>query len=161
MIGSMSIPTRVAGVIVNNTKILLIHRKKSGNEYWVLPGGGLEGSDASPEAGLLREISEETTLEVKITRHIYTHDYTTSVGIYYLCQYVSGKPKLAGDSIEKGRMKENQGDLYKPVWVDVEKLSGILLYPLEIRDWLILDLKNGFPKTPRRLAIETKGLRKL
>ena len=34
---------RVTGVVFNdgNEKLLLIHRLKNGDEYWVFPGGGV------------------------------------------------------------------------------------------------------------------------
>jgi len=155
----MTTPTRVAGIIIDKNKILLIRRKKLDSEYWVLPGGGLEKDDLSPENGLLREITEETTLKVEVVRCIYVHDYSTSKGLYYQCRFISGTPKL-DDSIEKKRMEENKNDWYKPVWIDLSVLPKTLLYPLEIRDWVVEDLKNGFPSTPRELKIDTKELRK-
>lgn len=154
----MRLSTRVAGIILKDTNILLIHRTKPDREYWVLPGGGLEDTDSSPEAGLLREISEETTLSVEVLRLIYTHDYTTNNGLYYLCRYISGQPKL-GDFIEKQKMESGKDDLYEPAWVPVSTLPNLLLYPLEIRDWLISDLKDNFVDTPRAQKIETKDLR--
>lgn len=97
----MLLPTRVAGIIIKDGKeILLIHRKKEDSEYWVFPGGSLEDTDASLEAGLLREIKEETCVEVEIQKLVYTHEYTTSKGLYFICKYISGNPVL-GESIEK------------------------------------------------------------
>ena len=50
---------RVSAIIVQDSKIVLIHRKKDGQEYWVLPGGHVEDGE-SPEAALTREVKEET-----------------------------------------------------------------------------------------------------
>ena len=41
------------GVIIKNNKILLIHRLKKGEEYFVLPGGGIEDGE-TPEATIKR-----------------------------------------------------------------------------------------------------------
>lgn len=136
-----------------------MHLKKDGFEYWVFPGGGLEDTDKSDEDGLLREIEEETTLKVFVNKLIYTHDYTTSTGLYYLCDHLSGEAKL-GESIEKKRVEEGKNDTYDPVWIDINSLPTLLVYPLEIRDWIIEDIKNDFADTPRIQKIETKDLRK-
>jgi ADP-ribose pyrophosphatase YjhB (NUDIX family) len=61
--------TRVAayGVIVDDGRILLC-RVSPGNlgvGYWVLPGGGLDFGE-SPEAGVVREVEEETGLLAEI-----------------------------------------------------------------------------------------------
>ena len=37
---------RVSAIIINDGKILLIHRFRDGKEYWVLPGGGVEQSES-------------------------------------------------------------------------------------------------------------------
>jgi 8-oxo-dGTP diphosphatase len=156
----MRLPTRVAGIIIKDERVVLMHRNKNGQEYWVFPGGGLEDSDSSPEEGLLREIQEETTLSVKVNKLLYTHDYTSNNGLYYLCDFISGTLKL-GDSVELKRMQEGKGDLYEPVWVSLANLNNLLLYPLEIRDWLTNDIKNNFADAPRQQKLNIKDLRKV
>lgn len=155
----MRLPTRVAGIIIKDNKILLIRRIKDNEKYWVFPGGGLENTDNSPEDGLLREVQEETSVAVNINKLVYTHEYDTSNGLYYLCEFVSGEPRL-GESIEKQRMLEGKQDIYEPIWVNLSEISGLMIYPLEIRDWLISDHRNNFVNTPRVQKIDSKDLRK-
>lgn len=50
--------------------------------------------------------------------------------------------------------------LYEPVWVEIAQLHTLKLYPLEIRDWLIEDIKNDFADTPKTQQISTTDLRK-
>jgi len=154
----MRLPIRVAGIIIRNGEILLIHRVKNNSEYWVFPGGGLENTDLSNKEGLLREIEEETCLEVKVKKLLYQHDYGTNKGLYFLCDYISGKEKL-GESIEKERMKEGKDDLYEPKWYLISELKKMLIYPLEIRDLLIFDVENTFDHEPIVQKMETKDLR--
>lgn len=45
--GEIRIESRVRAIIIKDKKILLIHRIKKGDEYWVFPGGGVEESDLS------------------------------------------------------------------------------------------------------------------
>ncbi|MFC1710486.1 NUDIX domain-containing protein [Patescibacteria group bacterium] len=54
----MRTPTRVAGIIIDKNKILLIRRKKNGKEYYVFPGGGVENKEDNKKS-LLRELSSQ------------------------------------------------------------------------------------------------------
>ncbi len=150
-------PIRVAGVVVNKSQILLIHREKEGRKYYVFPGGGVEDEEDNEEA-LLREIKEETSTEIKINKLLYRHNYETSNQCYYLCDYVSGTPELSEDSIESVKNKKGN-DFYVPLWVNIDKLSNLLLYPLEIRDWLLKDLKNNFQEALREATLKVSELR--
>lgn len=54
-----------ARVIIYNPKsdsILLIHRKKNGRDYWVIPGGGAKNQE-TPTQTAIREIKEELDLD--------------------------------------------------------------------------------------------------
>ena len=136
-----------------------MHRgdRNKGEEYWVFPGGSLEEGESNNE-GLLRELEEETTIKIKMQKLLYTHDYTTSEQHYYLCEYISGTPKL-GESIELERTKADPNKIYEPMWVETSKLPELLLYPLEIRDWLLEDLKVGFQDNVREAKLKTSELR--
>jgi 8-oxo-dGTP pyrophosphatase MutT (NUDIX family) len=150
-------PTRAVGIVIRDNVVLLMHRIKNGKEYYVFPGGGVEENESVEEA-VLREVLEETTLKIKVGRKIYLHDYGESSGHYYLCDYIEGEPQL-GDSIEKEIMEMGKGDYYNPLWVNIDKLEEMLVYPLEVRDWLIADLKNGFSKKVRAAKLRISELR--
>ncbi|MFH1601527.1 MAG: NUDIX domain-containing protein [Candidatus Shapirobacteria bacterium] len=150
-------PIRVVGIIINKNGILLIHRKKAGKEYYVFPGGGVEDEEINEQA-LLREISEETSVKVKVGKLLYKHVYETSNQYYYLCTYISGTPELRKDSIEKKRDSSGY-DKYELLWVSVNKLPQLLIYPLEIRDWLIKDIKDNFQKVPKEASLKAGELR--
>ncbi len=150
-------PSRVAGIIIKNNSILLVYRKKEGKEYYVFPGGGVEDNENNKQS-LIRELSEETSVEISIDKLLYKHNYESSKQYYYLCSYVSGNPKLRKDSVEKARNEKGM-DLYKPLWINIKKLPKLLVYPLEIRDWLIEDIKNDFQHTPRKASLNVSELR--
>jgi len=57
---------RVRALIIEDEKILFIHRIVEGREYWVIPGGGVEDDDMDLFASLRRECMEELGVEVDI-----------------------------------------------------------------------------------------------
>lgn len=49
---------RVAGLLVNGGRILLVRHEKEGRSYWLLPGGGVEAGEQLEDA-VRREFAEE------------------------------------------------------------------------------------------------------
>jgi len=134
--------TRVVGVILSKDKerIILIERHKNGRHYYVFPGGGLENSDKTERDALLREIKEETNTLVKIIGQPYKLKIKGhSKQIFYICQHLGGVPLVVGEE----RKRQNKNDQYIAKWIPVEKLTQKKAYPLEVRDWLLKDLKNN------------------
>ena len=149
---------RAVAIIINNEKVLLMHRINSGKEYYVFPGGGVKNGETVEQA-VLREVQEETSLEVKIKKLLYHHILDDgSEQFFYLCRYVSGEPKL-GDGNEARDMAESNANFYNPIWCDIKDLLQLLLYPLEIRDWLIEDVKINFENVSREAKMKVLELR--
>ena len=81
----------VKGIVVLDNKILLLKRVKPSTDglgFWELPGGGLEYGE-TPNQALIRELKEDTGLDIVIIKPAYTftkirEDYQT-VGIGFLC----------------------------------------------------------------------------
>ena len=149
---------RAVAIIINDKKVLLMHRIKNGKDYRVFPGGGVENGETVEQA-VLREVQEETSLEVKIEKLLYHHIYDDHTEhFFYLCRYVSGEPKL-GDGNELREMAESNANFYNPAWHEIKGLPQLLLYPLEIRDWFIEDAKVNFENTPREATLKVSELR--
>ena len=80
----------VKGIVVYDQKVLILKRVRPSSDglgYWELPGGGLEYGE-TPHQALIRELKEETNLDIKILKPVYTFtairpDYQT-VGIGFL-----------------------------------------------------------------------------
>ena len=153
---------RAVGIVIGNNHILLIHRINKGKEYYVFPGGGVEEKEKIEEA-VARELKEETSMKVEIRQLLYHHhiigDINDSDQYFYLCEYISGHPQLS----ESNELEENTKgtDFYEPLWYPLDKINQTLLYPLEIRDWLLEDLKNGFPDKIKEATLRISELRQL
>ena len=148
---------RAVAIVIKGDEVLLMFRKKKDKEYVVFPGGAVEERETIGEA-IIREIKEETTLDISIERLLYHQIYDNDTEHYfYLCKFLSGEPKLDDESIEK-KMSSAE-NVYEPRWVALETIPRLLLYPLEIRDLLIEDRKSDFQNCPKEMHIKMTELR--
>ena len=118
---------RASAIITNKNKVLLIHRKKEGEEYWVFPGGGIEEGETPGEA-IRREVLEETSL--KVTKCNYSFDYLDENKVahpVFVCRVEKGKPKLGGPEAEKN----SEEDWYCPEWIELSDAAKLNVYPEE------------------------------
>ncbi len=131
---------RARAVIIHKHKILLIQRVKAESVYYVLPGGHVEENE-SPESAVLREIKEETSLEVAFNKKLTTlFDKDTTVHHLYLCEYISGTPRLTDTSPEL--TKESGENIYTPLWIEIDKLKDLPMWPAEVKPFLLNYLKG-------------------
>lgn len=122
---------RVGAVIRRGDMVLLIHRHKNGEEYWVLPGGGVEDEETLEEA-LRREVMEETSLEV--VSFVLLGEHNGEFGGYHsFFEIVApGDPVLGGP--EKDNMDEN--NVYILEWVNKVHAKSIEhFYPKEVQGY--------------------------
>ncbi|MDD5254245.1 MAG: NUDIX domain-containing protein [Candidatus Nanoarchaeia archaeon] len=64
--------------IIDDDKLLILKRTPNNIQspsIWEVPGGRMN-KDETPEEGLLREVKEETNLEIEILEHISTRKFT-------------------------------------------------------------------------------------
>jgi len=132
---------RASAIVVRDNKILLIHRKKEGREYWVFPGGGIEEGEKGEEA-VLRELEEETGLKGKLIKLTFFDVNFGANHPFYLVEVNSSKVKLGGSELERN----SENDWYNPEWVSLSKLSNLNLLPesAKIKSASLLRLLSSF-----------------
>ena len=70
---------RLTGILVEDGKILLVKEVLRERSRWNLPGGSLELGETI-EAGLTRELREETGLQVRVEELLYVTDRFKTLG---------------------------------------------------------------------------------
>lgn len=61
---------RAQVVLLRDHEILMVRLERPGRSFWVLPGGAVEDGE-SPEDAAVREVREETGLEVSLERLLF------------------------------------------------------------------------------------------
>jgi 8-oxo-dGTP pyrophosphatase MutT (NUDIX family) len=119
----------VRAVIIRDDKILLIHRIKNDEEYYVTPGGGVEEGESIQEA-LKREIKEETNLDLGKFEKWYEETYEGVQTLYFICQVEGNEIKIIGEELDK----EDKNNHYEPRWVNKRDLKKVTVYPEKIKE---------------------------
>ena len=89
---------RVAVLIVDRGRLLLMHRHKAGMEYYSVPGGTIEPCE-TPQETAVREILEETSMTVVLGRRLGTLQNAGRTEHYFLAERFEGQPKLGGPEL--------------------------------------------------------------
>lgn len=119
----MNIRVRVAAIIEKNGSILLAKHKKGDEEYWLLPGGGVEPTESLTEA-LKREITEEVSLDVEVGELVFVNDSISPTRDRHIVQIVF-KCKVIG-----GVFKVNPDHrLYDAEYIEVDKIQKLKMRP--------------------------------
>ena len=95
---------RITGILIENNEILLVQQKLSDKRNWSLPGGRLERGETLSQ-GLIREMKEETGLDVEIVRMLYLCDVAASsntvLHITFLLRRIGGEIELPSNEFDE------------------------------------------------------------
>ncbi|MBF9002697.1 NUDIX domain-containing protein [Vibrio nitrifigilis] len=121
---------RVSALLVNqkHSEILLIKRIKDGRIYWVFPGGGVESNESLTQA-IVREVFEETSLEISNQEAIFSVVNRGRKEHFFLVNVPFFTPKLSRQSPEFEA--QNCSNRYELTWVKLNDLSQLDLVPVE------------------------------
>lgn len=139
-------------IIVENGKLLVMHRDKHGSEYYTLVGGRLAGHE-TPEQALVREVKEETGLDVTAARLVFTEEHPEPYNSQYifLCQIADHNGAAVHKASEEGFMNRMGMNIHTPQWVDINALPRIQFRTPALHQALIRAFKDGFPKEAIKL----------
>ncbi len=130
---------RVACIVVQDEAILLVRHVKGDKTYWLLPGGGVDYGEAAGDA-LIREMKEETHLNIELGDLVFVNDSIPPDGHRHVINlYFTAK--VRGGELARGP----DSNLAELKFVPLEDLPKLEFYP-DIRDQLIPAIRAGFPR---------------
>lgn len=93
---------RACGICIREEKVLLVKHAPLGEKgfLWAPPGGGMSFEETA-EACVIRELKEETGLEVKVEKLLFVHEYMNpplhALELFFLTRIHGGEFKLGKD----------------------------------------------------------------
>lgn len=138
----------VRAIVVKDGHLLVMHRNKFGQEYYILVGGGIKLGE-TPEQALARKLHEETSISVAGPQLVIVEEAGVPFGTQYvyLCQYVSGEPLLQADS-EEAKVHAMGRNLYTPMWLPIAQLPAVSFRSEALKQALLKGLQHGFTQPP-------------
>ena len=127
-----------AGVILFNPQakqILLIHRWKNGEGYFVIPGGGAESGETAAQTAQ-REIQEELGLSLseKQLHPAFAFRNGQRLEIYFHATIGhTSAPMIQGEEA----LRSHAQNIYQPEWLNIEAIRDLNLRPAGLKNLLL------------------------
>ena len=111
---------RACMAILQDGQLLLVRQTHRGETLWTFPGGGIMPGE-TPAGAAVREVKEETNLETRTVRLLYTGPRTRGSGTYYcyLGEIVGGELRLGTDP----ELPKYAQELHEVRWWQIELLT--------------------------------------
>ncbi len=129
--------TRVSVIVIQDERILLVKHRKGNRQYWVLPGGRLEYGETFFECAV-REIKEETGLDVQVERFVFLSEAIAPDRLHHIVN-IYLKAKVVGGIMKLG----NEPVLAGVDFIALSELERIVLFP-PIGKVILESLPSGF-----------------
>ena len=140
------------GIIIENGKILVMHRSKNKVEYFTLVGGKVADNE-SVEQALVREVKEETGMDVTSARLVFIEEHPEPYNeqFTFLCEVAPHAAIGLQDSSEEAGMNKLQVNMHQPQWVPIKAFTSIHFRTPLLQKAIIQALAKGFPDQPVKL----------
>lgn len=124
-------------VFDNEEKLLLVRQHHDGKDIWMAPGGGIEKGETAMQAAV-REVKEETNLDVKIERLVWHVEEVSEKRGQRFVNFFLGK--IIGGVLEKGYDPEfdNNHQVIREVkFFSEEEIKSLEnVFPVQLKDEL-------------------------
>ena len=110
--------SRAQCLVHKQKRILMVKHRHKGEEWWCLPGGGIE-EDETPEQAALRELREECRVEGTIIRPISVITFAPGDQYYTYLIEIGAQAVSLGNDLE---LKDDQ-ILVDVAWMSLNELT--------------------------------------
>ncbi len=122
---------RACVLVVRDGRLLLMRRRRQGRSYDAIPGGTVEPGERFEDTAM-REIREETGLEVRLSPPVLELGNQGRREVYFDAVEARGEPVLGGPEA----LRNSPEDFYALEWVPVDALGRRPILPEPLRRWL-------------------------
>lgn len=142
----------VRAILIEDGKILVMHRDKYGDKYFTLVGGRVNDGE-SLEQALVREVHEETGLQVTAARPVYIEEHPSPYNeqTIFLCNVAPHGDIAIQEASEEGVMNQYGLNTHQPYWVALKSFAHIPFRTPQLQTAIAKALKKGFPKQAEKI----------
>lgn len=157
----------IYGIVFTEDRKKIILVKRRDLPVWVLPGGGLDEGE-SPEEGVMREVEEETGLQVRIVRQIAEYspvNRLTQKTYFFEVAAIGGEAKPSSESKEVAFFPVEKLPILPPPfpgWIAdaLANKQNIMIKPIEgVNYWILITLLLKHPILVLRYFLTKIGIR--
>ncbi len=136
----------VRALVFNGDSVLLVKHMdpKTGFEFWVPPGGGIEGAETLFDAAV-REVREETGLTIKPGKVAYLRQYITRREGHNLQDILILAEHYEGNISSSNQVGAEQKWIKEVRFLSKEELKEVTVFPKALKDSVWDDKAQGFP----------------
>ncbi|TAH34076.1 NUDIX hydrolase [Candidatus Saccharibacteria bacterium] len=144
--------TAARAIILQDNKILVMRRNKQSGDYYTLVGGRIQDGE-SPEEGLVREVKEETGLDVTSAQLVFTEEHRAPYNeqLIFLCEIIPREDVALQEYSEEAALNRHDFSIHEPLWVPVRAFSQLPFRTPQLQAAITKALSRGFPDNPIKL----------
>jgi 8-oxo-dGTP diphosphatase len=114
---------RACAAIIRDDKVLMVRHQNGTRNYWTLPGGGVMDGESLEQAAI-REVLEETHLDVSIVRLLFEEPDVHGVSYCYLAVINSEAEAILGSDPEEDGLPHERRMLQEVGWRSLEEMKN-------------------------------------
>jgi len=139
-------------IIIEDNKILVMFRNNEGSQYFTLVGGKVDEQE-SPEQALVREVREETGLQVTSAQLVFTQDHPEPYNkqYIYLCQVAPHGDIAIQDIAEEALLNKLSINIHEPMWASLDSFPTLAFRTPQLQTAIIEGIQAGFPPVAQEL----------
>jgi len=137
---------RAAVILIQDDRIAMIDRHRSGRHYIVFPGGKIEANETA-EAAAVREAWEELGLEVTIGKMVAEVWYRDTPQYYYLAVATGGRFG-SGTGHEMHNKPGSKKGTYLPIWMPLDEILHQPVLPKLMAEFVFQSQRTRWPEKP-------------
>lgn len=141
---------RSAVILIHDQHVALIERNRSGETYFLFPGGQVEQGEEL-EATAVREAREELGIDVELQGLFAEVQMRGKAQHYFRARQIAGEFG-SGAGIELLQSESHPNGTHRPVWVPLAELAERDCRPMALAKAVIEAAEKGWPEKPLRFV---------
>lgn len=127
--------------------MLVMHRNKQGSQYYTLVGGRINENETTEDA-LVREVKEETGLDITKARLVFFEQHPAPYNNQYifLCEVAPHNGVAIQSTSEEHFMNKLSVNTHTPIWVETGSFDKLPFRTIQLQAEIVKALKKGFPR---------------